>query len=80
MYKKLIALMSENPRKRFGIGTELKVGEEANLCVFDLSEKYKIDPETFESMGRATPFEGWAVDAKCRYTIYGDTIAYEGGC
>ena len=66
---RLVELMSENPRKRFGIGTELKVGEEANLCVFDLNEKYKIDPETFESMGRATPFEGMEVYGRHRATI-----------
>ena len=45
-------LMSDNPRKRFGITAD------AGYSVWDLEEEYTVDPSEFASMGRSTPFEG----------------------
>lgn len=69
--EKLVELMNTNPRNVFKIGTEIKVGEKADLTVYDLEENYDIDPSTFVSMGRATPFEGNHVYGKCKMTICG---------
>jgi dihydroorotase len=44
---KLVELMSINPSKRFGIKTGIKVGEKADFTVFDLNEKYEINPDEF---------------------------------
>lgn len=74
--EKLITLMSVNPNKRFKIGSELKVGNKAQLTVFDLNSEYTIDPEDFLTHGRATPFKGERVFGKCLLTINGDRIAY----
>lgn len=68
--EKLIALMHTNPEKRFGIGSPLAVGMPANLTVFDLDASYTIDPETFLSKGRSTPFAGWEVYGKCKMTLF----------
>ncbi|MCI8587354.1 MAG: amidohydrolase family protein, partial [Clostridia bacterium] len=67
--EKLIELMNTNPRKIFEIGTEIKVGERADLTVYDLNEEYDIDSSTFVSMGKATPFDGIHVFGKCKMTI-----------
>lgn len=67
--EKLIKLMNTNPRNIFKIGTEIKVGEKADLTVYDLEEHYNIDSSTFVSMGKATPFEGEHVYGKCKMTI-----------
>ena len=67
--EKLIELMNTNPRNIFKIGTEIKVGEKADLTVYDLEEHYNIDSSTFVSMGKATPFEGEHVYGKCKMTI-----------
>ena len=68
--EKLIELMSTAPARRFNIpGGEIKVGETADLAVFDTDEEYTIDPAEFASMGRATPFEGWKVKGKCLMTV-----------
>ncbi len=73
--EKLICLMHDNPNKRFGIKGEIKVGEEANITVFDLDEKYTIKTEEFLSKGKSTPFEGREVFGKCMLTMYkGDII------
>ena len=61
--EKLLDLMCYNPRKRFGI----ELGE--SYTVFDLGEKYTVDPEKFLSMGRATPFEGCELFGKCLLTV-----------
>ena len=69
--EKLVELMNTNPRNVFKIGTEIKVGEKADLTVYDLEENYDIDPSTFVSMGKATPFEGNHVYGRCKMTICG---------
>ena len=61
----LINLMSTNPSKRFGLDIEIAEGKDANLCVFDLDEEYKIDTNEFYSMGKCTPFADWKVYGKC---------------
>ena len=75
--KKLLELMHDNPARRFKIGSELEVGQPADFTVYDLNEKYRIDPETFLSKGRATPFEGWEVYGKCKMTVCGGSIVWE---
>lgn len=75
---RLIDLMHTNPRKRFGVGTPLAVGQPADLTLFDLDESYTIDPETFLSKGRATPFAGRQVCGRCKLTLYhGNTVWQE---
>ena len=56
--EKLVELMHTSPMRRFGCGTEIAVGQPADLTVFDLNGTYTVDPETFLTMGRATPFAG----------------------
>ncbi|MCR4563743.1 MAG: dihydroorotase [Clostridiales bacterium] len=76
--EKQIELMQINPKKRFGIGTEIKEGENADLTVFNLNEKYTVNPDSFLSMGRATPFENAELYGKCKYTmVNGRTVWQE---
>ena len=72
----LIDRMADAPRRRFRIDGGMQVGDKAAVTVFDLHAQEKIDPNTFLSKGRATPFEGWEVHAACRLTVCGDKIAY----
>ena len=74
---KLIDRMHTNPRNRFGIGTALEVGQPASLTVYDLEKEYQIDPETFLTMGRATPFKGNTVCGACKMTMYKGNIVWE---
>ena len=75
--EKLIELMSVNPGRRFGINTEIKEGLPANLCVWKLDKKYNVDPDSFLSMGRATPFEGMEVYGECVMTIVKGEIKWK---
>jgi dihydroorotase len=67
--EKLVELLHTNPNRRFNIGTPLKVGEKANLTVFDLDNEYKINSNEFYSLGKSTPFEGMRVLGKCKMTM-----------
>ena len=69
--EKLIALMSENPRRIFSLGGAMRVGERADIAVFDVRKPYKIDSAEFLSMGKATPFEGEEVYGRCMLTLFG---------
>ena len=68
--EKLIALMSENPRRIFRLGGAMRVGERADIAVFDITKPYTIDTAEFLSMGKATPFEGAEVYGRCMLTLF----------
>ena len=69
--EKIVDLMHGAPMRRFGCGTELAEGQPADLTAFDLTKTYTVDPETFLTMGRATPFAGRALTGVCKLTMIG---------
>ena len=69
--ERLVELMSFKPKERFGIDTN------NDFAVFDISEAYKIDPENFLSMGRATPFAGRDVFGRCLLTVHNEKVVYK---
>lgn len=73
----LIALMHDKPAERFGCGTQLEVGQPADLTVFDLNASYTVDPAEFESMGKSSPFTGDTVFGKCKFTMVGGEIVWQ---
>ncbi len=74
--EKLIALLSDNPRRRFGIAGGLENG---CFTVFDLDAQYGIAPDEFLSKGRATPFTGWQVQGRCRMTVCRGKVVWDDG-
>ena len=66
-----------NPRRIFGLpGGSIREGAPADLTVLDLNRPHVINSQTFRSLGRATPFDGWGVSAAVAMTICGGEIAY----
>lgn len=74
---KLMDLMHDAPMRRFGCGTELAIGQPADLTVFNLSESYVVEPEQFLSMGRATPFAGVTLTGVCKMTMIDGKIVWK---
>lgn len=68
--EKLVALMSANPRARFGIPQ----GEDYSVWSFDTP--YSVDPAEFLTMGRATPFAGETVFGRCLATVVDGRLAW----
>ena len=65
-----VRLLSENPRERFGITSDV------GFTVFDLGCEYTVDPEKFLSKGRSTPYKGAQVFGKCLATVYSGRAVY----
>ena len=62
--EKLMRMMSENPRRRFGIKTDVGF----SVWLTNISEK--INSKSFQSRGRSTPFEGMTVKCRNLLTVY----------
>ena len=69
--KKLITLLTVNPRKRFGIPYD------GSFTVWDLNQEFTVQPDLFHSKGRATPFEGWNLSGVCMMTVCNGRIVYK---
>ena len=70
--EKLVQLMCDNPRRRFGIPL---CGED--YTVFETGTAYRIDSGRFVSKGKSTPFDGWTVYGKCIATVTGGKTIWQ---
>ena len=68
--ERLVDLMSNNPRRRFGITSDV------GFTVWNVEKEYSIDPEEFATLGRATPFEGRRVFGENLLTVYNGSVVY----
>ena len=74
--ERMIELMAEAPRRIFALGGGLAAGEKADIAVFDLDNEFTVDPATFLSKGRSTPFEGWRLHGQTILTLVDGRMAY----
>jgi dihydroorotase len=68
------ALLSWRPAAIAGLldhghGVAIEPGSEANLCVFDPSLRWEVDPQRLASKARNTPFAGRTLIGKVRHTV-----------
>lgn len=68
---RLIEAMAVNPRVRFSLPWN------NDVCVWDLTSESKIQPDTFFSKGRSSPFAGETVFGKCVALICGGKIVWQ---
>ena len=69
--ERLMEVMVYNPRKRFN----LPLGND--YSIWDLDAEYEIDPEEFVSLGKATTFNGWKVNGRCKATVCDGKIVWK---
>ena len=69
--ERLLEVMVDAPRKRFN----LPLGDD--YSIWDLEAEYEIDPAEFVSMGKATTFNGWKVNGRCKATVCGGKVVYK---
>lgn len=74
--ERMIELMAEAPRSIFALGGGLAAGEKADIAVFDLDNEFTVDPATFLSKGRSTPFDGWRLHGQTILTLVDGRTAY----
>lgn len=69
--RRLLDAMVLGPNRRFGIQLQ------EDWTLFDLGACYPINPDHFESRGRATPFEGMRVYGKCLMTVAEGRVVWQ---
>ena len=75
---RLVELMSAAPRRILGVqGGRIAAGEPADLVLVDPDREFTIDPATFFSKGKNTPFGGRKVRGEVRMTFVDGEIKYD---
>ncbi len=72
----LIAKMSNNPARILGLESGLQVGYSADITIIDPERQYRVEADSFQSLGRNTPFEGWDVKGRAVLTMVGGKVVF----
>ncbi len=56
---------------------DLAAGRDADICVFDPNARVKITADFLKSQGKNTPFIGYELPGRVRYTLVGGQLVYE---
>jgi dihydroorotase len=56
----------------------LSVGHPADACVFDPNLHWRVERKALKSQGKNTPFLGYEVPGKVRYTLVSGQVVFEG--
>ncbi len=76
---KLIQLLSMNPADVFQLYDRgcIAVGKQADLTIIDLNKTATVDPQTFVSLGKNTPFTGMELQGWPVMTLVDGKIVYK---
>jgi dihydroorotase len=81
--ERVVALLSWQPARIAGIdrthGGPVAPGRPANLCVFDPSQRWVVDPAALASRSRNTPYAGRELTGRVRHTIVAGEAVVSGG-
>jgi dihydroorotase len=80
-----LAVLTTGPQMVLGnsLGTlqhsvgQLSVGGQADLCLFDTAQDWRVEPGALRSQGKHTPFGGHALPAQVRATLVGGHVAFD---
>jgi dihydroorotase len=56
----------------------LAPGAPADIAIFDPHATLRVSAETLRSQGKNTPFAGYELPGRVRYTIVDGNVVYEG--
>ncbi len=69
--ERLLDALVYAPRRRFGIQSD------TGFSIWELDKPERVDPDSFLSLGRATPFAGKELYGKNLLTVYNGRIVYQ---
>ncbi len=72
----LIYKMASAPAHILGLKSGLKIGNPADITIFDPDTDYTIDASRFRSLSQNTPFDGWQVRGRAVLTMVGGVCVY----
>jgi dihydroorotase len=71
--------ITREPARILGISAgTIASGASADLCVFDPQTRWKVEAATLKSQGKNTPFAGYEMPGKVRFTLVGGHVVYDG--
>jgi len=72
-----IAKLTVNPARILNLDRG-RIREEglANLAIFNLNEEWEVKKEDFLSLSKNSPFVGWSLPGKVKWTIFKGKVAY----
>lgn len=75
----MISKLTNSPSDVLNLGKgTLKIGDDADIVIFDPEQEITIDRESFHSKSKNSPFDGWKLKGKVNYTIVNGEIVYSG--
>jgi len=75
---RMVEMMALNPARLLRLsGGSLSVGLSADITIIDPDYEWTVDPRTFRSKSRNTPFAGMRLKGKAMTTIVGGEIVFE---
>ncbi len=80
-----LAVLTSEPARVLGssLGTlqasagQLLKGGAADVCVFNPKQSWTVEPSALRSQGKHTPFSGYELPVRVRWTVVGGQLAYE---
>jgi dihydroorotase len=74
-----LAKVTSEPARILGIQAgNIAAGASADLCVFDPHARWKVEPAKLKSQGKNTPFSGYEMSGRVRFTLVEGHVVYEG--
>ena len=75
----MISKLTNSPSDVLNLGKgTLKIGDDADVVIFNPDQEITIDREEFHSKSKNSPFDGWKLKGKVNYTIVNGEIVYSG--
>ncbi|HEY0664733.1 MAG TPA: amidohydrolase family protein, partial [Gallionella sp.] len=73
-----LARVTSNPARLLGqkMG-HLSVGAHADVCIFDPNATWKVDRAALRSQGKNTPFNGYEMQGRVRYTLLDGQVVFK---
>jgi len=73
-----LARITINPAQLLGVKMgHLSIGAHADLCVFDPKAAWKVEPAALKSQGKNTPFNGYEMQGRVRYTLLDGQLVFQ---
>ena len=73
-----LARVTAEPARVLGLESgHLGPGADADICVFDPDAHWRVEPSALRSQGKNTPFLGFELPGKVRYTLVGGHVVHE---
>ncbi len=83
-FRQVLAALSWQPARLAGLdadghGGPVAPGRAANLCVFDVNDRWVVDGSRLASKSRNSPFDGWKLTGRVRHTVLrGEPVVRDG--